>query len=255
MPKQKIPKLPKISINKEDRIKVSTRKPRAKKIPKEREKPPITSHTIHTSIADRHWDPNCLRFVSVDPGIVNFAIRIEKRTVLPDGSIQVIPEVFEKIDLSPSVVSVEGGKTTDLYIKVIRFLDPFLPLLRQSNVIIVEEQLRQNKKMIRMSQHILSYFMIHLRDESTKPLIFEISSQVKSKELNAPKGMDVKIWSVGEALRILNIRKDQVSMGAIETARNTKGKKKKDDLADVIIQIEAVCKRFGWPMTEGRDKS
>jgi hypothetical protein len=70
------------------------------------------------------------------------------------------------------------------------------------------------------------------------PLIAEVDPKLKSKILKAPKGVDLKKWSVEEAVKILKGRDDDNSIKIIEKT------KKKDDLADTVCQSQAWWQRF-----------
>jgi len=102
--------------------------------------------------------------------------------------------------------------------------------------------------MVRLSQHVISYLSLHLKNNNNLTVLLEISPKLKSKELCAPKGIsekELKKWSVIKALELLDVRKDTIAIQIINKA----AKSKKDDFADTIVQIEALFSLFGLPLT------
>lgn len=181
-----------------------------------------------------------LRFLSIDPGTKNFAMRIETR-YLQGGPI--ISEVMAKLDFSLENLEEDVSKSS-LYNSVITFLNNYVDWFPTVHVVIIERQLPENYKMVRMSQHIITYCLMRIGHAH----ILEISPTLKTKALEAPPKLDkreVKKWSVDKALELLYKRGDFKTIRILEEV----AKSKKDDLADTIIQIEAICKIYGWPLT------
>jgi hypothetical protein len=217
------------------------------KVPKS-QKPDSGLYTIHHCHNTDHpveWYLRVdeTRVVSIDPGLKNFCFRIEHRNKIT-GIITM--EAFEKIDLIGDYID---GKSlvVVLYRNSILLLEKFIDLIYNSHLVIIERQLSKNYKMVRFSQHIISYLTMRLMDNPYKTVILEIDSKLKSRQLNAPKGLnakEIKKWSIQRADVVLKIRKDQNSLNIIK-----KAKSKKDDLSDAINQIEAVFDHFGLPIT------
>jgi hypothetical protein len=88
--------------------------------------------------------------------------------------------------------------------------------------------------------------MFVLKNSQLNPMIIEIDSKGKTKFLNAkpPEGQ-IKAWSVEKALQLAYIRKDWKSFFKILNATRHKS----DDLADTMVQIEALCCHFEWGST------
>jgi hypothetical protein len=122
----------------------------------------------------------------------------------------------------------------------------------------MEKQLSFNRvEILKLSQHILTYFMITLKDAPQLPLIVELDATMKTRCLNAPlkmKGKEVKKWAIEKAIEILKKRKDEQSLQIMYITK--KGNKelelrsKSDDVADTVVMIEAFCRIMGWPTTE-----
>ena len=103
-----------------------------------------------------------------------------------------------------------------------------------------------NYKATRIAQHTLTFFMIQLKNLPQLPMIFEIDSKLKGKELDAPKTLNkngLKEWAVQIATQLLKQRNDNKGLDILYSNR------KKDDLADTLCQIEAFFSYFGWPLT------
>jgi hypothetical protein len=106
-----------------------------------------------------------------------------------------------------------------------------------SHIFLIERQLiRHNPNAGRIFSHLCAFFMT--RYAPSGPLIAEVDPKLKSKILKAPKGVDLKKWSVEEAVKILKGRDDDNSIKIIEKT------KKKDDLADTVCQSQAWWQRF-----------
>ena len=220
-----------------------------KKTPKSQEpdKSLYTIHHCHNTLEPIQWNTRSdyYRIMSIDPGKKNFCFRIEMRNLITK---KIMTEVFEKIDL---IGSQNTDRVTVDYVNrnVMLILDKYMHLILNCNIVIIERQLSINYKMVRFSQHIISYLMIRLMDNSLKTVILEIDSKLKTKQLRAPKSLgakETKLWAIEKATELLTLRNDNVSINIMNKAQ----KSKKDDLADTVVQIEAVFKLFGLLTTE-----
>lgn len=166
--------------------------------------------------------PKEMVIFSVDPGQKNFACRLETRKVV-SGKVKIEPLMFFRKKLSKTVLQ-----------DISAFFDEHDYLLSLATICIVEYQLTMNYFMLRISQHVESYFMT----KYPKVAIFEISSKMKpAKDVCVPK-----------ALEILKKGGDLISYNFLselsQNYENCKGKEAKsafkcDDLADTVGQIEA----------------
>lgn len=209
------------------------------KIPKSQEpsKALIVHHHGYPSSEEK---PEFLRFLSIDPGTKNFAMRIETR-YWKDVSPKT--EMMAKIDFTV-VDSEDEPNNSNLYFSLIEFMNSYVDWFPTINVVIIERQMAVNYKMLRMSQHIITYCLMKISHAT----IIEIQPKLKTRMLDAPFKLDkreVKKWSVEKAMELLTIRKDFPTIDLI----NSTPKRKKDDLADTITQIEAICVLFKWPLT------
>ena len=184
-----------------------------------------------TPKTERKWNENFIMVTSVDPATKNFAIRIEKWNA--DGTI--IPLVFTKTNLSEN-------EEISPYVSLLNFLEKYKEFLLKTHVFVVEKQVPQNYKCVRISQHTITYFMTITKDNPNLPSIYEVSPKLKGEYLGAPKKIsekDLKLWAVNKAIEICKQRNDKYSLEIIEKT------KKKDDLSDTIVQTEALFGHIG----------
>lgn len=223
-----------------------------RKTPKTQEayKSVYVAHNPHTaSLSKRQWTDR-IRIISVDPGITHYAIRVEERNTKKNDIITTL--LYDKIGLKKEEQELTADHVTRIFTFVFEFLDKHLDLFKTCHVVIIEKQLPINYRALRMSQHTLTYFMIHLKNlEPTLPMFFEVMPTLKGRELGAPPNTNekgIKIWAVEKAIELLTIRNDKVGLNILN--RKVAGKReKKDDLSDVVLQIEALFSHFGWPIT------
>lgn len=162
-----------------------------------------------------------LRIVSIDPSYTkNLAIRVEDRH---DPWTWKETILFEKIDLT--------GENSNVHQKLLSVLEERKEILLSATILLIERQLPTNYKSVRAQQVIQAWFLFS-RFEGP---IVELESRLKSKELKAPKGIDVKKWSVEVGINLSESRKDERSLEKLLAKRTGK----KDDLSDTIIQVEA----------------
>lgn len=213
------------------------------------DKGPYTLYNPHTrDLEERNWSTDFIRVCSIDPAVGNFAIRVETRPKYekPDFiTCQLFTKISFKIDLSSSTKSTGMDDFYYIFDALTYFLDKYLDLFKTCHLIVIERQLPENYRAVRLSQHALSYFLIHLRDSPLLPIILELDSKVKGHQLGAGvTGQALKKWSIVKATELLTQRRDQYSLDILESFKT-----KKDDLADTVCQIEALFTLWGWPLT------
>ena len=210
-------------------------------------------HNPHTiSLSKQKW-PDRIRIISIDPGVTHYAIRVEERNIKRNDVIKTLH--FDKVGLKKDEQLLTDDNLCPVYSFIENYLDKYLDLFKTCHVVIIEKQLPVNYKAVRMSQHTLTYFMIHLKNISpTLPLIFEIKPQLKGRELGVPPNLNergLKLWAVEKARELLMDRSDYEGLEVLDRKDPlTKRKEKKDDLSDTVCQIEAFCSIFSWPLTE-----
>ncbi len=220
------------------------KKPGKKELP---DKGPYTYHPIQEHAGKtRNWNQGYYRVVSIDPAEIDLAFRIEKRDY--DG-VNVKTEVFVKWDMSMYSTAYTNTDTSYIYSHLMGELDKYTDLFKETHLVLIERQMAINFRMVRFSMCLISYFLRKMRKGIYLPMIYEIDSQLKSKQLGAPKGfrgVQLKEWGIEVSLHILEYRRDTISYNII---KNEKSVGKKDDLADTVIQIEAFFKYMGLETT------
>jgi hypothetical protein len=222
------------------------------KVPKS-EKPDTSSCTVYhchntPEPVEWHTRKDYYRIMSIDPGRRNFCFRVEHRNLVT-GKITM--ELFRKIDMILTTHDVKVS-TDVVFRNTILVLAQYHELIKDCHLIIIERQLHINYKMVRFSQHIITYLMCLLMDNALKTVILEIAPTLKTRELGAMKGLnkrEVKLWAIEKADTLLRAREDMSSLDVIK-----KAKTKKDDLSDTVVQIEAVFHLFDLPLTGERLK-
>lgn len=196
----------------------------------------------------RNWTQQYHQVVSIDPARKNFALRIERR--FHDGRI--VPIVFDKVSVDAE--TVDGDITVcNMYEMLTTFFKKYEQFYEDCHYIIIEKQLPQNYKPLRISQHTITYFSLRLHDKPLLPSIIEVDAKVKGKILGAPKGINeaqLKAWAVEKARELLTLRGDTYSLGVLDFFKN-----KQDDLSDTVCQAEAVFIVWGLPATRAITKT
>jgi len=185
-------------------------------------------------------DSGC-QTVSIDIGIKNFAISIEKR--YRTGCVDHI--YFDKIDFTKYGNTNERSGTAVVDPRILNaindFLDTLLPTIKMSRIIGLERQMAINYKSSQVFSHLRSYFMIHVKNFPNPCIIMDISAKLKGKMLGAPKGLTytaLKEWSIQKCRDLLTWRNDIDGLKVMNKHQG-RSKTKADDLADAVTQMEA----------------
>lgn len=144
--------------------------------------------------------------------------------------------LYRNLDLT---VGTEKRKYLDkkIYTNMITELDKYKEFFDKCSIIVIEQQmsfkLAQNTMALKLGQHCYSYFLFRYGD--TKEIV-EFPAYYKTQILGAPKKLtkpERKKWATEKCVDILMER------GDMETLDEIMSKKKKDDLADVLIQLQS----------------
>ena len=188
--------------------------------------------------------------VSIDPGIVNIGLYIT--FFWNNGHVQSC--VLERLDFSTEDRKNENDDNKiKVYNEAISKLDKHFDIISQTHFILIESQLSVNPNAMRMAQHFITYFSMKFKDVGIKPLIIEISPQLKTELLGGPKGREKgetkekakrkrKEWCRQKAEEILRCCHDDETAEFLvkKRAKKGEGKSKKDDMGDVV------CQAFAW---------
>jgi len=211
------------------------------------DKTAFTAYNPHSiSLEKRNWNGG-IRIISIDPGIRNFALRVESRG-FTDSSYPIKTLVFDKLHIKEAERRLDEDNTDNLYVLLSNFLDQYLEIFKTCHLVLIERQMPFNYKATRVAQHTLSYFMIHLKNLKPLAMICEIDSKLKGKELGASNHLNergIKAWAIEKAKELSTKRRDYDALEILN-----KHKKKADDLSDTICQIEAFFSYKEWPLTK-----
>ncbi|HSW76984.1 MAG TPA: hypothetical protein VLG50_08050 [Candidatus Saccharimonadales bacterium] len=184
-----------------------------------------------TDIKKRCWESDLIQFISIDPAIKNLAIRVEQRT--GDNVVCLYSGKFSPWEMK----TIDHAEANNMYNNINDILNNLHEYYASTHYVLIEKQLPTNYQATRVAQHILSYFLLTLKDLPLLPSIIELDAKVKGKMLGAPKcnKNELKKWAVEKATELSLKRNDEYTLSLL------KKNKKKDDLADVVCQIEGFC--------------
>jgi len=196
----------------------------------------------------RDWSMENVVICSIDPGVVNFAIRIEERGY----DLTIEPPILKYCNtILYHYMSLKSKDGKHPYRVLTEFFNTIQDELSSCHIFLIELQLAPlNIDCIRIEQHVLSYITIKFPDSVLNPMIFIIDGSIKYRQFGV-KGLnehDRKLRSVDIAEDLLKTRGDIWSCDKMINNRKNEGKGdyKRDDLADVVIQIEAFLKLLGY---------
>lgn len=179
-------------------------------------------------------EPEFYMAASLDPARDNFGYRVEKHYVSGLNKGKVVPIDFLKMGFK----KIDPVNTNLMYSRITAFILPRIEKLSMCHYIISERQMAINYKAVRISTHALALIMALTENKGNKPIVIEVSPQLKYRQLGAPKGWTEKqlktVWTPEKAMEILKQRGDDTSLAVIEKS------KKKDDFSDVVLQLEAL---------------
>lgn len=209
-----------------------------------------------------------MRGLSIDIGVHNMAFYIEEFDYIPIENLScdlkirydkngepsekwkcILENVYKNgknIFLDRVNLSEEKGTDFNLlyFINLTTYLDSIKNLIDTCSFIVVEQQVKRNPMAQRLEQHCISWLTFTYLD--TKQIIVFPASN-KTRVLGAPKRVLSndkyikftkymrKKWACDRALDIFSLRNDIKSIDYIFN----KNKSKKDDLSDVVVQIQA----------------
>lgn len=210
---------------------------------------------VLTDLAERWAEKEYLQVASMDPSYTrNFGLRVERR--YRDGRIEMV--VFERNKVGDSKRNSDRQLVHRLYPDVSDMLDRHREALAGCHMFVLERQMCSprsgvvNYECLRVLQHTVTYLLHLTRGSPHRPLIFEVEPYLKSRQLEATKGVDVKVWTVDKAKEILERGGDEASLKVLMEyeSRKTKIERKLDDLCDTVCQVEALFKYLetsqGW---------
>lgn len=222
-------------------------------------------------------DPNILWIASFDIGKKNFGFYIEEFNKAELNTLKKIPKscrynedgstttefedilhkvytngekiLFKVVDLTTNCKK-DSYLDPETFHNMTELLDKYTEYWDQCDGFVIERQMSQAKQFntmaLKLGQHCWSYFSFKY---SRSKQIVEFPAYYKTQVLGAEKTINLtktgktrykamdkpsrKKWSVKKAIEILNKRNDIETLSELNSAR------KRDDLADVLCQLQA----------------
>lgn len=199
-------------------------------------------HSLPIDLREQRWG-DFIRIVSIDPGSVNYALRVSLRARTSNIIFEPRTEYMENLNFVPRTASPD--EVSAGLVELLKFLKVGLPTFLKCHIVIIERQLPINYRSNRFSMATLSFFLDHLADAEYLPMIVEIHAKLKGKMLGVPAGTNekqLKRWSVEKAAELCWCRNDPYFSKFAKSG-------KRDDIADTITQEEAFSKICGFPLT------
>jgi hypothetical protein len=155
--------------------------------------------------------------------------------ILKDVCIEGEILLIDNVDLTGDC---DGSEYLDpkIFINMTRLLDSYKSYWDRCTSFVIEQQMgfgkKRNYMALKLGQHCFSYFSIQYANFKQ---VVEFPSYHKTKVLGAGKltKYERKKWAVQKAMDILTDRDDTKTMNLINS------RKKRDDAADVISQLQA----------------
>lgn len=171
---------------------------------------------------------NPLYILSIDPGLSNLGIRIEKRS---PGKITTI--FFE-------VLNLKNDEFHELLTYLINMMDDLLPLIKKCQIIIIEQQIsKKNPKCTRLFERILTYLLCKLDRSLIDPVIYEVDTHAVKSFFSMPRGKGKKVKDyVGLCSEM--ILKSGGDIDSYEKITRL-SKALRNHLDDTVAQIEVIC--------------
>ena len=176
-----------------------------------------------------------MRVVAFDMGQVNFAFCSGEKGLM--GKVGHEEVMINNMQLQNFLKEEKRPSPIVLYEKLFSYLDQFSELWEKTDVILIEQQFAKvhatNIKALKLSQHVLAYFMIRYQFSSKgKRKIVEYASSNKTQYYNMKfkKKKDRKQWAVQQVQHHLEMT-DPVALDWFSSFH------KKDDIADCILMI------------------
>ena len=217
-----------------------------------------------------------IRIASIDIGKINFAFLIEEINIERinleniqknqryniDGTVTTnFKKILDNVCINGTTILYKNSNITTgcikgkyieqkLFHNMNNLLDEYSNYFDTCSIIIIEKQMSFGKKIntmaLKLGQNCMSYFIFKYGMFKTiiefpayyKTQILGCSKIIKTNKKGVSKYISVdktkrKKWSIEEAINILTLRNDIITLEHLKTS------KKKDDLADVLTQLQA----------------
>lgn len=170
-----------------------------------------------------------INIASFDPGSRNLGVRIEQRWTEEKPWDRTRLVFLAKWDLKGDGVPVMVSCVMRLHERLKSIAD----YLSKCHYILVERQMPTNPTAYRIAQHIITQCWGYIQDNGLNTWLIELNSRLKGERLHAPRGVNIKQWSIEEAKHLSMHQNDH------ETYKMLTGKGKRDEYSDTTIQVQA----------------
>jgi hypothetical protein len=200
--------------------------------------------TITLKNVRKYW-----QIISIDPGVDGFAIRIEKRNY--DGIIETL--VWQIVNCLTTEEKKTGIRVPGRFIDPTGYLNQYFTYYDNCHMVVIEKQLLINTQSVNMSKKIIDYFVaiFKKRPKDLQPVIYEVNPRIKSCmmdkyfKLNIKNYKNMKTRDINYCRHLLDIRNDKIGFEILQTYNKTHH----DDMANILIQIEALFDLLKLPLT------
>lgn len=183
-----------------------------------------------------------IKIASIDPGSVNFGFSIVK--CYNNGDL-----IIDEIITFDSTRDDKNNSSSEItfYKNILSFLSSYQDKLEKCQFILVESQLNINIECVRISQSVIDFCLLSLKDKGNLPLIIEISPELKTTSLGGCK-MKFKSMRKDWCKEFFNELLEKRNM--IDIKDKLKKMRKRDDFSDCICQtlafMEILMKEEWW---------
>lgn len=197
----------------------------------------------------KRWTGPSRVIVSIDPAYVNFAIRIEKLTW--DTSNFDTPPTRELLHYHKYDFTEKKKDDQLIWLNLQKMLDDLHHYFTQAHIFLIEKQQSftfknkgtvNNSKVIRVFGHTLGVLVTRYGNRDLFPIIAEVNPKLKAKMLWPEKSKLKYAETKTEAEK--RVKEFFISWGDTASQQILAAETKKDDLADVVCQMEGWCKRY-----------
>ncbi len=176
---------------------------------------------------------NNIVIASIDPGKVNFCMRVERRSLDINGNLYIDTLLYE-------LININKKKYKD---DILKFFNDNERIIRSIRILIIEVQLSVNLQMYKMDEFIDTYFRFRIYNLDRSKLMF-VKRSAGSMKYSVfgivTKGISTykrkKIISPGMAKDILR------NYGCYNDCNILDQSDKKDDFSDTVLLIESFLK-------------
>lgn len=199
-------------------------------------------YTIHSNHERLPPPKPMMRFISIDPGILNLAIRIERR-----GPTGIKALAFQKYVITCDRKGCGTGSKSLLGDSIRAVLDSYQEYYPNIDVVCIEDQMYVNEDMCVLREAIINYFYYcypHI-------CVATISARLKSTLILGGAEYSRSRFQKEEiavALALCEAREDTMSINVLQQySLSTEAHDKIHDLCVTINQLEAFCRLMAYP--------